>query len=255
MRRPRTVWTVDADGSARASSTALPAAVVARRFEALFQRHDANPDRATLGVDVASSDGTRVSSLGLSEPHGGPRAPLRRGRRRGGRSSSDRDGAVRLHSSASTAAEGGSSPSAYRQGVARRQPDRLHAQQRHLGHPSRGGRPRRTAAASTRHTIPFPAWSPAGKQLAYNSGNQAVRRPHRLGARRNSSRRAPPVRAWLLPSLTTGLVSQRPAPVLLGLRSLQAHSSMGAWEGPRPSTRASPRSSRAWAGRFRPYAS
>jgi Tol biopolymer transport system component len=38
--------------------------------------------------------------------------------------------------------------------------------------PSRGGRPRRIAAASLRHTHPFPAWSPTGKQLAYNSGNQ-----------------------------------------------------------------------------------
>jgi hypothetical protein len=37
--------------------------------------------------------------------------------------------------------------------------------------PSRGGRPRRVAAASA-GTLPFPAWSPAGKQLAYNSGNR-----------------------------------------------------------------------------------
>ena len=60
--------------------------------------------------------------------------------------------------------------------VARRQPDRLHAQQRHLVILYAPGR---IAAASTRHTIPFPAWSPAGKQLAYNSGKPAVRRPHR----------------------------------------------------------------------------
>jgi Tol biopolymer transport system component len=38
--------------------------------------------------------------------------------------------------------------------------------------PSRGGRPRRIAAASVRDTPSFPAWSPAGKRLAYNSGNQ-----------------------------------------------------------------------------------
>jgi Tol biopolymer transport system component len=37
---------------------------------------------------------------------------------------------------------------------------------------SRGGRPRRIAAASARHTVAFPAWSPAGTQLAYNYGNQ-----------------------------------------------------------------------------------
>jgi Tol biopolymer transport system component len=36
--------------------------------------------------------------------------------------------------------------------------------------PSRGGPPRQIAAASTLHSVPFPAWSPAGKQLGYNSG-------------------------------------------------------------------------------------
>jgi TolB protein len=38
--------------------------------------------------------------------------------------------------------------------------------------PSRGGRPRRIATASLRHAHPSPAWSPTGKQLAYNSGHQ-----------------------------------------------------------------------------------
>ena len=74
--------------------------------------------------------------------------------------------------SASTAAEGGSSPSAYRRRgrtTAAGSPSRAAARP---GHPLARGRPRRIAAASTRHTIPFPAWSPAGKQLAYNSGNQ-----------------------------------------------------------------------------------
>ena len=134
---------------------------------------DANPDRATLGVYVASSDGTGVRQLVRAPLWGSERVPP-------AWSPTGRTivygvgmGAVRLHllnvdGRRARFLAVGSSPAWSHDG------GRI-AFTRSSGIwviPSRGGRPRRVAAASALHGLPFPAWSPAGTQLAYNSGNQ-----------------------------------------------------------------------------------
>ena len=71
------VWTVDADGSGQRK--VLDSAFQPRwspdGSKLLFQRHDANPDRATLGVYVAGSDGTGVRQLVRANLWGSERAP------------------------------------------------------------------------------------------------------------------------------------------------------------------------------------
>ncbi len=168
------VWTVDADGSGQRK--VLDSAFQPRwspdGSKLLFQRIDQNPDRATLGVYVASSDGTGVRELVRAPLWASERAPA-------AWSPTGRTivygagmGAVRLHL---LSADGrrrrflavGSSPAWSHDG------SRI-AFARTSGIwviPSRGGRPRRVAAASA-GTLSFPAWSPAGNQLAYNSGNR-----------------------------------------------------------------------------------
>jgi Tol biopolymer transport system component len=169
------VWTVEAEGSGQRK--VLDSAFQPRwspdGSKLLFQRYNSNPDRATLGVYLASSDGTGVRQLVRATLWGSERAPP-------AWSPTGRTivygagmGTVRLHL---LSVDGrrrrvlavGSSPAWSHDG------SRI-AFARTSGIwviPSRGGRPRRIAAASALHTVPFPAWSPAGKQLAYNSGNQ-----------------------------------------------------------------------------------
>jgi TolB protein len=168
------VWTVDADGSGQ--QKVLDSAFQPRwspdGSKLLFQQMDQNPDQATLALFVARSDGTGVRQLVPAVLWRSPRAPP-------AWSPTGRTivygagmGAVRLHL---LNADGrrrrflavGSSPAWSHDG------SRI-AFARTSGIwviPSRGGRPRRIAAASA-DTLSFPAWSPAGKQLAYNSGNR-----------------------------------------------------------------------------------
>lgn len=170
------VWTVDADGSGQRK--VLDSAFQPRwspdGSKLLFQRYDANPDRATLGVYLARSDGTGVRQLVRAPLWGSERAPP-------AWSPTGRTivygagmGTVRLHllsvdgrrrrvlavGSSPAWSHDGSRIAFARTGGIWVIPSR------------RGGRPRRIAAASALHAVPFPAWSPAGKQLAYNSGNQ-----------------------------------------------------------------------------------
>ena len=168
------VWTVDADGSGQRK--VLDSAFQPRWFpdgsKLLFQRYDAHPDRATLGVYLVSSDGTDVRQLVRAPLWASERAPP-------AWSPTGRTivygvgmGAVRLHLLSGDGRKRrflavGTSPAWSHDG------SRI-AFARTSGIwviPSRGGRPRRIAAASA-GTLPFPAWSPSGKQLAYNSGNQ-----------------------------------------------------------------------------------
>ena len=88
------VWTVDADGSGQRKvlDNAFQPRWSPDGSKLLFQRYEANPDFATLGV----------------------KGPLRRGRRPGGRSSTESGWAPASTFSASTAAEHDSSPSARR---------------------------------------------------------------------------------------------------------------------------------------------
>ena len=71
------VWTVDADGSGQRK--VLDSAFQPRwspdGSKLLFQRHDSNPDRATLGVYLARSDGTGVRKLVRATLWGSGRAP------------------------------------------------------------------------------------------------------------------------------------------------------------------------------------
>ena len=167
------VWTVDADGSGQRK--VLDSAFQPRwspdGSKLLFQRIDQNPDRATLGVYVASSDGTGVRQLVRATLWGSERAPR---------------GVVADRADDRLRSRNGRCPPPPAQRrrpqttvprrrlvagvVARRQSDRLRTHKRHLGHPL----PRRPATPSRSrvgwHTFPFPAWSPTGKQLAYNSG-------------------------------------------------------------------------------------
>jgi Tol biopolymer transport system component len=170
------VWTVDADGSGQRK--VLDSAFQPRwspdGSKLLFQRYDANPDLATLGVYLASSDGTGARQLVRAALWGSERAPPAWSPT--GRTivyGVGMGGAARLHllsvdGRRSRFLAVGSSP-AWSHDSSRI------AFARTSGIwviPARGGRPRRIAAASARDTLPFPAWSPAGKQLAYNSGNQ-----------------------------------------------------------------------------------
>ena len=169
------VWTVDADGSGQRKvlDNAFQPRWSPDGSKLLFQRYDANPDRATLGVYLAQSDGTGVRKLVRAALWWSERAPPAWSPT--GRTILYGVGmdAVRLHllnvdGRRARFLAVGSSPAWSHDG------SRI-AFTRRSGIwviPSRGGRPRRIAAASTRHTLPFPAWSPAGKQLAYNSGNQ-----------------------------------------------------------------------------------
>lgn len=169
------VWTVDADGSGQRKvlDNAFQPRWSPDGSKLLFQQYDANPDRATLGVYVARSDGTSVRKLVRAALWWSERAPP-------AWSPTGRTilygvgmGAVRLHllnvdGRRARFLAVGSSPAWSHDG------SRI-AFTRRSGIwviPSRGGRPRRIAAASALHTVPFPAWSPAGKQLAYNSGNR-----------------------------------------------------------------------------------
>jgi Tol biopolymer transport system component len=169
------VWTVDVDGSAQRKvlDSAFQPRWSPNGSKLLFQRYDANPDRATLGVYVARSDGTGVRQLARAMLWGSERAPP-------AWSPTGRTivygvgmGAVRLHllnvdGRRARFLAVGSSPAWSHDG------SRI-AFTRWSGIwviPAHGGRPRRIAAASTLHAVPFPAWSPAGKQLAYNSGNR-----------------------------------------------------------------------------------
>jgi Tol biopolymer transport system component len=169
------VWTVDADGSGdrKVLDNAFQPRWSPVGSKLLFQRYDPNPDRATLGVYVARSDGTGVRKLVRAALWWSERAPPEW-------SPTGRTiiygvgmGAVRLHLLSVDGRRArflavGSSPAWSHDG------SRI-AFTRGSGIwviPSRGGRPRRIAAASALHSVPFPAWSPGGKQLAYNSGNQ-----------------------------------------------------------------------------------
>ena len=170
------VWTVDADGSGQRKvlDNAFQPRWSPDGSKLLFQRYEANSDLATMGVYLAQSDGTGVRQLVRATLWGSPRAPP-------AWSPTGRTilygvgmvGAARLHL---VSLDGrrkrflavGVSPAWSRDG------SRI-AFARTSGIwvvPSRGGRPGRIAAASLRHTHPFPAWSPSGKQLAFNSGNQ-----------------------------------------------------------------------------------
>jgi Tol biopolymer transport system component len=140
----------------------------------LFQRYDANPDLATLGVYLAQSDGTGVRELVRAALWGSPGVPPAWSPT--GRTILYGVGmgcAARLHLLSLDGLRSrflavGVSPAWSHDGsrIAFARTSVIWVI------PSRGGRPRRIAAASVRDTLPFPAWSPAGKQLAYNSGNQ-----------------------------------------------------------------------------------
>jgi Tol biopolymer transport system component len=169
------VWTVDADGSGQRKllDSAFQPRWSPDGSKLLFQRVDQNPDQASLGVCVARSDGTGVRQLVRAPLWASPRVPPAwspTGRTIVYGLGMD---AVRLHLLSIDGRRRrflavGISPAWSHDG------SRI-AFTRTSGIwviPSRGGRPRRIAAASVRNTLPFPAWSPAGKQLAYNSGNQ-----------------------------------------------------------------------------------
>jgi hypothetical protein len=220
------VWTVDADGSGQRK--VLDGAFQPRwspdGSKLLFQRYDANPDLATLGVYLAQSDGTGVRELVRAALWGSPGVPPAWSPTGRTILYGETLGASVHVTRLSTVTADGRHRRTLTSGVAPAwAPDGSRiAFTRTSGIwviPSRGSRPRRIAAASVRDGLPFPAWSPAGKQLAYNSGNQLYvaridGRSTKLvtqGAHRYVRR--------LLPSLTAGLVSQRPAPVLLELRS------------------------------------
>jgi hypothetical protein len=218
------------------------------RRKLLFQRYEANPDLATLGVYLAQSDGTGVRELVRATLWGSSGAPpawsptgrtILYGETFGPRyvtrlSTVTADGRHRR----TLTSRGGS-----RLGSGR-QPDRLHAHKRHLGHPlaRRPATPNRSRVGAGHPSV---SGVVARRKAARVQLRQpAVRRPHRraLDETRHAGRHRYVRR--LLPSLTAGLVSQRPAPVLLELRiTFRRVPEAGAWEGPRPSTRAPPRSS------------
>jgi TolB protein len=178
------VWTVDANGSGQRK--VLDSAFQPRwspdGSKLLFQRYEANPDLFTLGVYVAMSDGTGVRRLVRAPLWWSPRAPP-------AWSPTGRTilygvgmGTVRLYllsvdGRRSRFLTVGSSPAWSHDGsriAFTRTANPRRARPGGSGVwaiPSRGGRPRRIAAASALHTIPFPAWSPTGKQLAYNWDN------------------------------------------------------------------------------------
>jgi Tol biopolymer transport system component len=169
------VWTVDADGSEQRK--VLDSAFQPRwspdGSKLLFQRTDQNPDRATLGVYVAESDGTGVRMLVRAPLWASERAPPAWSRTGRTIVYGIGMGPVRLHL---LTVDGrrkrflavGSAPAWSHDGsrIAFTRSSGIWVIR------SRGGRPRRIAAASAVHTLPFPAWSPAGTQLAYNSGNR-----------------------------------------------------------------------------------
>jgi Tol biopolymer transport system component len=171
------VWTVDADGSGQRKilDNAFQPGWSADGSMLLFQRYEANPDRATLGVYLARSDGIGVRQLvqaplwgsGIAPPAWSPT-----GRTIVYVETFGPQYGVRLSTVTADGLGGRTLTSGWAPAWA---PDGSRiAFARTNGIwviPSRG-RPRRIAAASARHTVPFPAWSPAGKQVAYNSGNQ-----------------------------------------------------------------------------------
>jgi Tol biopolymer transport system component len=71
------VWTVDADGSGQRKvlDSAFQPRWSSDGSKLLFQRYEANPDLATLGVYLAQSDGTGVRQLVRATLWGSPRAP------------------------------------------------------------------------------------------------------------------------------------------------------------------------------------
>jgi Tol biopolymer transport system component len=173
------VWTVDADGSGQRKllDNAFQPRWSPDGSKLLFQRYEANPDLATLGVYLAQSDGTGSRELVRATLWGSPGVPpawsptgrtILYGETLG----------VSVHvTRLSTVTADGRHRRTLTSGMAPAwAPDGSRiAFTRTSGIwviPSRGGRPRRIAAASLRHTLPFPAWSPTGKRLAYNSGNQ-----------------------------------------------------------------------------------
>jgi Tol biopolymer transport system component len=170
------VWTVDADGSGQRKllDSAFQPRWSPDGSKLLFQRYDSN--LATLGVHVATSDGTRVRRLVRAPLWSSDRVPPAwspSGRTIVYGETFGSQDEVRL---STVTAEGRRRRTLTSGWAPAWAPDGSRiAFARTSGIwviPSRGGRPRRIAAASALPDVPFPAWSPAGKQLAYNSGDQ-----------------------------------------------------------------------------------
>jgi Tol biopolymer transport system component len=173
------VWTVDAGGSGQRK--VLDSAFQPRwspdGSKLLFQRYEANPDLATLGVYLAESDGTGARQLVRATLWGSPGVPPAWSPTGRTILYGETLGASVHVTRLSTVTADGRHRRTLTSGVAPAwAPDGSRiAFTRTSGIwviPSRGGRPRRIAAASLRDTLPFPVWSPTGKQLAYNSGNK-----------------------------------------------------------------------------------
>jgi hypothetical protein len=234
------VWTVDADGSGQRKvlDSAFQSALVARRFEAplpalrLESRHAGRLRRKERGDrrETARSSaalGVPTSPSGVVADRADDRLRTRDGRCPPPPSQHRRPQKTvprRRHIAGV---------------VARRQPDRLHAHKRNLGHPvaRRPATPNRSRVGAEHPSVSGVV--ARRKAARVQLGQPAVRRPHKgaLDETRRAGRHLYVPR--LLPSLTAGLVSKRPAPVLLELRSPSgAFLNRRAWEGPRPSTRA-----------------
>ena len=215
------VWTVDADGSGQRK--VLDSAFQPRwspdGSKLLFQRYDANPDRATLGVYVVKQRRDRRETARSSAALGVRASPSGVVADRADDRLRSRDGRCPPPPSQRRRPQKTVPRRRLVAGVvARRQPDRLRTHKRHLGHPLA-----RRPATPHRGRVGWHA-SVSGvvalrKAARVQLRQPAVRRPR--GRALDETRRAGRhlyVRR-LLPSLTAGLVSQRPAPVLLELRS------------------------------------
>jgi hypothetical protein len=178
MRRPRCLDRRRGRvGATEGPRQRLPATLVARRCEAPLPTVRGNPDLATLGVYLAQTDGTGARELVRATLWGSPGVPpawsptgrtIVYGETLGVSVHVTRLSTVTADGRHRRTLTSGAAPTWAPDG------SRI-AFTRTSGIwviPSRGGRPRRIAAASLRHGLPFPAWSPTGKQLAYNSGNQ-----------------------------------------------------------------------------------